>query len=160
MAVRWATRPDQETLAGTLATLPGLIDERGMKPPATIIVGEVVRLREKLDWYRAPAAVRQAHRGDPRQGPGRCALREAARAGRATSSSCPPSRSGRAADYGPLDRAIAEPGLLRLADLHQRQRRALLPRSPRPLRRRSGDRCARASAPSARPPAPPSKRCT
>ena len=51
MAVRWATRPDQETLAGTLATLPGADRERGMKPPATIIVGEVVRLREKLDWF-------------------------------------------------------------------------------------------------------------
>jgi uroporphyrinogen III methyltransferase/synthase len=51
MAVRWATRPDQETIAGTLATLPGLIEQRGMKPPATIVVGEVVRLRKKLDWY-------------------------------------------------------------------------------------------------------------
>ncbi len=51
MAVRWATRPDQETLAGTLATLPGLIAERGMRPPATVVIGEVVRLREKLDWY-------------------------------------------------------------------------------------------------------------
>src|SRR5690348_13780922 len=51
MAVRWATRPDQETLAGTLATLPGLIEQHGMKPPATIIVGEVVRLREKLNWF-------------------------------------------------------------------------------------------------------------
>jgi uroporphyrinogen III methyltransferase/synthase len=51
MAVRWGTRPDQETLAGTLATLPGLIEQRGLKPPATIIVGEVVRLREKLDWF-------------------------------------------------------------------------------------------------------------
>ena len=51
MAVRWATRPDQETLTGTLATLPGLIHERGLRPPATIVVGEVVRLREKLDWY-------------------------------------------------------------------------------------------------------------
>jgi len=51
MAVRWATRPDQETLAGTLGSLPGLIERSGMKPPATIIVGEVVRLREKLDWY-------------------------------------------------------------------------------------------------------------
>ena len=51
MAVRWATRPDQETLAGTLATLPGLIEQHGMKPPATVIVGEVVRLREKLNWY-------------------------------------------------------------------------------------------------------------
>ncbi len=51
MAVRWGTRPDQETLAGTLASLPGLIAQRRMKPPATIIVGEVVRLREKLNWY-------------------------------------------------------------------------------------------------------------
>ncbi len=51
VAVRWATRPDQETLAGTLETLPGLIERHGLKPPATIIVGEVVRLREKLDWY-------------------------------------------------------------------------------------------------------------
>ncbi len=51
MAVRWATRPDQETLTGTLATLPAQIAERGLKPPATIVVGEVVRLREKLDWF-------------------------------------------------------------------------------------------------------------
>jgi siroheme synthase len=36
MAVRWATRPDQETVTGTLATLPELIAARGMKPPATI----------------------------------------------------------------------------------------------------------------------------
>ena len=50
MAVRWATRPDQETVAGTLAELPGML--AGMKPPATIVVGEVVRLREKLDWYQ------------------------------------------------------------------------------------------------------------
>src|SRR5215472_17570458 len=51
IAVRWGTRPDQETVAGTLATLPGLIAQHAMKPPATIIVGEVVRLRDKLDWY-------------------------------------------------------------------------------------------------------------
>jgi uroporphyrinogen III methyltransferase/synthase len=49
MAVRWATRPDQHTVSGTLATLPGML--AGMKPPATIIVGEVVQLRGKLDWY-------------------------------------------------------------------------------------------------------------
>ena len=50
-AVRWATRPDQEVLVGTLATLPRLIMESGMKPPATIIVGEVVALRQKLNWF-------------------------------------------------------------------------------------------------------------
>src|SRR5664280_2596481 len=49
MAVRWATRPDQQTIVGTLSTLPAML--AGMKPPATIVVGEVVRLRDKLDWF-------------------------------------------------------------------------------------------------------------
>jgi uroporphyrinogen III methyltransferase/synthase len=49
MAVRWATRPDQQTIVGTLASLPAML--AGMKPPATIVVGEVVRLRDKLDWF-------------------------------------------------------------------------------------------------------------
>ena len=49
MAVRWATRPDQQTITGTLADLPGRLG--GMKPPATIVIGEVVRLRAKLDWF-------------------------------------------------------------------------------------------------------------
>jgi len=53
LAVRWGTRPDQQTIAGTLATLPGLIQQAELKPPATIIIGEVVRLREKLNWYEA-----------------------------------------------------------------------------------------------------------
>jgi uroporphyrinogen III methyltransferase/synthase len=50
-AVRWATRPDQDVVVGTLATLPRLIHERGLRPPATIIVGEVVRLRDRLSWF-------------------------------------------------------------------------------------------------------------
>jgi uroporphyrinogen III methyltransferase/synthase len=50
-AVRWATRPDQEVVVGTLATLAELIHQRGMKPPATIIVGDVVRLRDRLSWF-------------------------------------------------------------------------------------------------------------
>lgn len=51
MAVRWGTRPDQETVTGTLASLPRLIHQLALKPPATIVVGEVVRLRGKLNWY-------------------------------------------------------------------------------------------------------------
>lgn len=50
-AVRWATRSDQEVVVGTLATLSRLIHERGLRPPATIIVGEVVRLRDRLSWF-------------------------------------------------------------------------------------------------------------
>src|SRR6185437_3145162 len=51
MAVRWATRPDQQTIAGTLEDLPSRIEQAGLKPPATIVVGEVVALREKFNWY-------------------------------------------------------------------------------------------------------------
>jgi uroporphyrinogen III methyltransferase/synthase len=51
MAVRWGTRAHQEVITGTLESLPLSIHQRGLKPPATIIVGEVVRLREKLSWY-------------------------------------------------------------------------------------------------------------
>ena len=50
-AVRWGTRPDQQVISGTLASLPAQIHEAGLRPPATIIVGEVVGLREKLSWY-------------------------------------------------------------------------------------------------------------
>ena len=51
MAVRWATRPDQQTLVGTLATLPGIISKEGLRPPATIVIGEVVSLRERFNWF-------------------------------------------------------------------------------------------------------------
>ncbi|MEP6962784.1 MAG: uroporphyrinogen-III C-methyltransferase, partial [Acidobacteriota bacterium] len=51
MVVRWATRPDQETIVGTLATLPGLIAERKLRPPATIVIGDVVSLRDRLSWF-------------------------------------------------------------------------------------------------------------
>jgi uroporphyrinogen III methyltransferase / synthase len=51
MAVRWGTRPDQQTVAGTLADLADLVDAVQLKPPATVIIGEVVALREKLNWF-------------------------------------------------------------------------------------------------------------
>ncbi len=51
MAVRWATRADQKTVVGTLATLADLIDEVKLKPPAMIVVGEVVSLRDRFNWF-------------------------------------------------------------------------------------------------------------
>ena len=38
-------------LIGTLAALPDLVAEHRVKAPALIIIGEVVRLAETLDWY-------------------------------------------------------------------------------------------------------------
>jgi uroporphyrinogen III methyltransferase / synthase len=51
MVVRWATRPDQETLVGTLETLPDQIVQKALRPPATIVIGEVVALRERFSWF-------------------------------------------------------------------------------------------------------------
>ena len=51
MAVRWATRPDQQTVTGTLADLPARLEQVGMKPPATIVIGEVVSLRARFNWF-------------------------------------------------------------------------------------------------------------
>lgn len=51
MAVRWGTRPEQETITGALGNLAERIAAQGMKPPATIIVGDVVALRERFNWF-------------------------------------------------------------------------------------------------------------
>jgi uroporphyrinogen III methyltransferase/synthase len=51
MVVRWATRPDQVTIAGTLEDLAGKIADQGLRPPATIVIGEVVALRERFNWF-------------------------------------------------------------------------------------------------------------
>ena len=51
IVVRWGTRPDQETIAGTLATIADKIDQAQLKPPATVIIGEVVGLHQKLSWF-------------------------------------------------------------------------------------------------------------
>jgi uroporphyrinogen III methyltransferase/synthase len=49
--VRWGTRPQQCTLVGTLADISRKAADEGFKNPAIIIVGEVVSLREKLNWF-------------------------------------------------------------------------------------------------------------
>jgi uroporphyrinogen III methyltransferase/synthase len=49
--IRRGTRVEQETLSGTLADIVYKVRETGFCSPATIIVGEVVKLREKLAWF-------------------------------------------------------------------------------------------------------------
>ncbi len=51
VVVRWATRPDQVSIACTLAELPERIQAVDLKPPATVVIGEVARLRSKLGWF-------------------------------------------------------------------------------------------------------------
>lgn len=49
--IRWGTRADQTTLVGNLRNMPELVKENEIKPPAVMVVGDVVKLREKLKWY-------------------------------------------------------------------------------------------------------------
>jgi len=52
--VRWGTwAGQQETLVGTLADIVEKVQAAGFKAPAVTVVGEVVRLREKLRWFDA-----------------------------------------------------------------------------------------------------------
>lgn len=49
--VRWGTYEGQQSVVATLSTIAGEAERSGMRAPAVIIVGEVVRLRERLKWF-------------------------------------------------------------------------------------------------------------
>jgi len=49
--VRWGTTPSQETVTGTLTTIVENVEAAGLKPPCIIIVGDVVALRDKMQWF-------------------------------------------------------------------------------------------------------------
>ncbi|NTW07808.1 MAG: uroporphyrinogen-III C-methyltransferase, partial [Syntrophaceae bacterium] len=49
--IRWGTTPRQEILAGTLGTIVDLAQANGFAPPAILVVGKVVDLRETLQWF-------------------------------------------------------------------------------------------------------------
>ncbi|MBI5307953.1 MAG: uroporphyrinogen-III C-methyltransferase [Planctomycetes bacterium] len=47
--IRWGTTSRQKTVIGTLSTI--VQKARDIKPPAITIVGEVVKLRDQLNWF-------------------------------------------------------------------------------------------------------------
>ena len=49
--VRWGTTAEQETVTGTLATIAADVRRAGITAPATLVIGEVVRLRDELRWF-------------------------------------------------------------------------------------------------------------
>ena len=49
--VQQATTRKQRVISGSLQTLPTLAKAAAIKAPALIIVGEVVKLRRKLEWF-------------------------------------------------------------------------------------------------------------
>jgi uroporphyrinogen III methyltransferase/synthase len=49
--VRWGTKPEQETIVGTLEDIVQKTESISFPPPVTIVVGEVVGLRKRLKWF-------------------------------------------------------------------------------------------------------------
>ncbi|MCX8028181.1 MAG: uroporphyrinogen-III C-methyltransferase [Thermodesulfovibrionales bacterium] len=49
--IRWGSRPDQRTVVSTLQDIAGIIKQDDIRPPAVMIVGNVVNVRQHLKWY-------------------------------------------------------------------------------------------------------------
>jgi uroporphyrinogen III methyltransferase/synthase len=53
--IRWGARAEQTVLVGTLSSIAAEARAAGLGNPAIIVIGEVVRLREKLAWFEKQA---------------------------------------------------------------------------------------------------------
>lgn len=51
--IRWGTHPYQKTLVGRLDDIVAKVAAEGMKPPVVMVVGEVVSLRRRLNWFES-----------------------------------------------------------------------------------------------------------
>ena len=49
--IRWGTRAEQKTVVGTLADIVKKAETAALEPPTVIVVGDVVSLRAKLNWF-------------------------------------------------------------------------------------------------------------
>lgn len=49
--IHWGTTDAQQTITGTLATIVEIVKTSEIQNPSMIIVGEVVKLREKIKWF-------------------------------------------------------------------------------------------------------------
>jgi len=49
--IRRGTVADQRTISGNLENIAERVETAGLRPPAIIVVGDVVRLRDELNWF-------------------------------------------------------------------------------------------------------------
>ncbi len=122
----------QRTVTGTLEDIADRVAEANLRPPAIIVIGDVVALREAgLDWYeRRPLFGRRV-----------VVTRARAQAGELSGAlerlgaevlEFPTIEVRPPDDFGPLDAAIRELDTFGLAHLHERQRRRRVRETPRP----------------------------
>ncbi len=57
--IHWGTTSEQQTVTGTLADIIAKATATGLEPPVVTVIGEVVALREHLQWF--PEAITAQH---------------------------------------------------------------------------------------------------
>ena len=55
----------QRTIVGDLASIADLAEGAGVEPPATVVIGNVVTLRETIEWFQQPRASTSVDREAP-----------------------------------------------------------------------------------------------
>jgi uroporphyrinogen III methyltransferase/synthase len=50
-AIRWGATPSQRVVTATVRTLAAAAEAAGFEPPAMIVIGQVVALRHRLNWF-------------------------------------------------------------------------------------------------------------
>lgn len=105
--VRWGTTPRQQTVTGTLATIADIAAKAGMAPPSLIVIGEVVRLREKMKWFETRPLFGKSIVVTRARAQASDLVSRLAELG-AVCHEVPAIRIIPEEDYGPIDKAIAE----------------------------------------------------
>ena len=59
--IQWGTLPEQKTIVATLDTVVDVVKKHPISNPSIIIVGEVVRLHEQLQWFEMMMDEKMAH---------------------------------------------------------------------------------------------------
>ena len=49
--IRWGTYHSQQTVVGSLESIAGDVERVGLRAPAVIVIGDVVRLRKRVSWF-------------------------------------------------------------------------------------------------------------
>jgi uroporphyrinogen III methyltransferase / synthase len=107
VVVQRATTPRQHTLYATLETLAALVEMEQLKPPATIVIGEVAALRGKLDWFEKQPLFGQTVLVTRAEGQGEEGNRQLRRLG-ANVLDVPVIEIQPPEDSGPLEKALGE----------------------------------------------------
>lgn len=105
--IRWGTSPEQQTLVGTLADIAEKAAQANFQPPVLIVIGDVIRLRERLNWYETKPLFGKRILITRSHEQASDLSRRLLELG-AIPVECPAIRIEHPADWTPVDRAIAD----------------------------------------------------